>query len=108
MKAAICTAYGPPEVVRIAEVDKPVESDNELLVKVVATTVNRTDCGYRAAKPFILRFFTGLRKPKPTRSVLGTEFAGEVEAVGSRVTCFEVGDAVFGYVEGPFGAHAST
>ena len=66
--------------------------------------MNRTDCGYRAAKPFILRFFTGLIRPK--RTVLGTEFAGEVEAVGSGVTSFEVGDRVFGYIEGPFGAHA--
>jgi NADPH:quinone reductase-like Zn-dependent oxidoreductase len=106
MKAAICTGYGPPDVVRITEVDKPEASEHELLIRVEATTVNRTDCGYRAAKPFILRFFTGLRRPKPTRWVLGTEFAGEVEAVGSRVTSFKVGDTVFGYVEGPFGAHA--
>ena len=85
---------------------KPDASEHELLVKVEATTVNRTDCGYRAAKPFILRFFTGLRRPKPTRRVLGTEFAGVVEGVGSGVTAFEAGDRVFGYVEGPFGAHA--
>jgi NADPH:quinone reductase-like Zn-dependent oxidoreductase len=106
VKAAVCTRYGPPEVVRITEVDKPEASENELLVKVDATTVNRTDCGYRAAKPFILRFFTGLRRPKPSRRVLGTEFAGVVEAVGSSVISFAVGDKVFGYVEGPFGAHA--
>jgi len=106
VKAAVCTRYGPPEVVRITDVDKPVAAENELLVKVDATTVNRTDCGYRAAKPFILRFFTGLRRPKPKRRVLGTEFAGEVEAIGSSVTSFEVSDKVFGYVEGPFGAHA--
>ncbi len=106
MKAAIYTAYGPPEVVRIAEVDRPEAGEREVLIKVAATTVNRTDCGYRAAKPFILRFFTGLRRPKPTRRVLGTEFAGEVEAVGARVTTLAVGDRVFGYVEGPFGAHA--
>ena len=81
-----------------------VLKDNELLVKVHATTVNRTDCGYRAAKPFILRFFTGLIRPK--REVLGTEFAGEVEAIGNDVTSFAVGDRVFGYVEGRFGAHA--
>ena len=106
MKAAVCTRYGPPVVVQIAEVDKPEASENELLVKVEATTVNRTDCGYRAAKPFILRFFTGLRRPKPSRRVLGTEFAGEVEAIGSGVTSFEVGERVFGYLEGRFGAHA--
>jgi NADPH:quinone reductase-like Zn-dependent oxidoreductase len=80
MRAAVHTRYGPPEVVRITEVGKPKAKDNELLVKVHATTVNRTDCGYRAAKPFILRFLTGLVRPK--RKILGTEFAGEVEAVG--------------------------
>lgn len=100
------TRYGPPEVVHVTEVDAPVAGQGEVLVKVEATTVNRTDCGYRAAKPFILRFFTGLTKPKPNRSVLGTEFAGEVEAVGAGVSSFAVGDRVFGYVEGPFGAHA--
>jgi len=104
MKAAVHTRYGPPEVVRITDVDKPKARDNELLVKVHATTVNRTDCGYRAAKPFILRFFTGLIRPRVR--VLGTEFAGEVEAVGSGVASFDVGDRVFGYLEGRFGAHA--
>ena len=106
MKAAVYTRYGSPEVVRTTEVDKPEPSESEVLVKVEATTVNRTDCGYRAAKPLILRFFTGLRRPRPERRVLGTEFAGEVEAVGSGVTSFKVGDRVFGYIEGPFGAHA--
>jgi NADPH:quinone reductase-like Zn-dependent oxidoreductase len=104
MKAAVHTSYGPPDVVRITEVDKPTPKDNELLVRVYATTVNRTDCGFRAAKPFFVRFFTGLRKPKVT--VLGSEFAGEVEALGSGVMSFEVGDRVFGFTEGPFGAHA--
>src|SRR5688572_13165292 len=104
MKAAVHTRYGPPEVVRITEVNKPTAKDSEVLVKVHATTVNRTDCGFRAAKPFIVRFFTGLIRPKVT--VLGNEFAGEVEVVGSSVTSFKVGDRVFGYNEGPFGAHA--
>lgn len=104
MKAAVSTGYGPPEVVRIAEVEKPSAGDNDVLVKVHATTVNRTDCGVRGGKPFVLRFFTGLVRPRAT--VLGTEFAGEVEAVGGGVTSFQVGDRVFGYNEGPFGAHA--
>lgn len=104
MKAAVRTRYGPPEVVRISEVDTPTAKDNEMLSRVHATTVNRTDCGYRAGKPFILRFFTGVVRPRAT--VLGTEFAGEVEAVGGGVTSFEVGDRIFGYNEGPFGAHA--
>jgi NADPH:quinone reductase-like Zn-dependent oxidoreductase len=104
MKAAVHTRYGPPEVVRISEVEKPTAKDNEVLVKVHATTVNRTDCACRAAKPFFMRFFTGLVGPRAT--VLGNEFAGVVEAVGSGVTSFEVGDRVFGYSEGSFGAHA--
>ena len=72
--------------------------------KVHATTVNRTDCGVRAAKPFIYRFFLGLRRPRLT--VLGTEFAGVVEAVGGAVTSFQVGDRVFGFNGSSFGAHA--
>jgi len=104
MKAAMHTRYGPPDVVRVLEVDKPAVKANEVLVKVHATTVNRTDCGFRAAKPFIVRFFTGLLRPGVT--VLGNEFAGVVEAVGGGVTSFEPGDRVFGYCEGRFGAHA--
>lgn len=104
MKAAVHTSYGPPDVVRIADVDRPVPKGNELLVRVHATTVNRTDCGFRAARPAIARLFTGLVRPKAT--VLGTEFAGEVEAVGSDVTSFQVGDRVFGFADKPFGAHA--
>jgi NADPH:quinone reductase-like Zn-dependent oxidoreductase len=104
MKAAVQTMYGPPEVVLVSEVDKPTARDNEVLVKVHATTVNRTDCACRAAKPFFMRLFTGLIRPRET--VLGNEFAGVVEAVGGGVTSFVVGDKVFGYNEGPFGAHA--
>jgi NADPH:quinone reductase-like Zn-dependent oxidoreductase len=104
MKAAVHTRYGPPDVVRIAEVEKPAVKDNQVLVKVHATTVNRTDSGLRAAKPFVNRFFTGLRRPRVT--ILGNEFAGEVEAVGRGVTSFEVGDRVFGYNGTRFGAHA--
>jgi NADPH:quinone reductase-like Zn-dependent oxidoreductase len=104
MKAAVRTRYGPPEVVRIAEVDKPVPKDGQVLVRVHATTVNRTDCGLRAARPFIYRFFLGLRRPRLT--VLGNEFAGEVEAVGGGVTAFRPGDRVFGFDGTRFGAHA--
>jgi NADPH:quinone reductase-like Zn-dependent oxidoreductase len=104
MKAAVNTSYGPPDVVRIADVEKPTAKDNELLVKVHATTVNRTDCGFRSAKPLIVRFFTGIARPRVT--VLGNEFAGEVEAVGGGVTSFAVGDRVFGYSGDRFGAHA--
>jgi NADPH:quinone reductase-like Zn-dependent oxidoreductase len=104
MKAAVQTRYGPPDVVRIEEIDTPIPGDDEVLVWVHATTVNRTDCGFRAAHPWIVRFFSGLTKPKVT--VLGTEFAGVVEAVGDGVTSFGVGDRVFGFSEDRWGAHA--
>ena len=104
MKAAVHIRYGPPEVVRIREVDKPAVGDHDVRVKVHVATVNRTDCGFRAAEPFIVRFFSGLIKPKTT--ILGSEFAGEVEAIGGGVTSFEVGDKVFGFSENRFGAHA--
>ncbi|MGW1777948.1 NAD(P)-dependent alcohol dehydrogenase [Streptomyces sp. NPDC002143] len=104
MKAAVHNRYGPPSVVRIAEVDMPSIGDHDVLVKVHAATVNRTDCGYRAASPFFIRALTGLARPR--RTVLGTEYAGVVEAVGGGVTSFAVGDRVFGYNEGAFGTHA--
>ncbi len=104
MKAAVHNRYGPPDVVRIAEVDKPSVGEQDVLVRVHATTVNRTDCAYRAAKPFFMRLLTGLTRPR--RTVLGTEYAGVVEAVGGGVTSFAVGDRVFGYNEGAFGTHA--
>ena len=104
MKAAVQTRYGPPEVVQISEIDKPTIKADELLIKVHATTVNRTDCGFRSAKPFIVRLFSGLTRPRAT--VLGNEFAGVVEEVGSGVKSFKVGDRVFGYSDDRFGAHA--
>jgi NADPH:quinone reductase-like Zn-dependent oxidoreductase len=102
MRAVVYDKYGPPEVLRLEEVDRPVPKDDEVLVKIHATTVNRTDCGWRSAKPFIARYFTGLRRPK--RRILGSELAGEVEAVGGAVSEFKVGDHVFGV--NYFGAHA--
>jgi NADPH:quinone reductase-like Zn-dependent oxidoreductase len=104
MKAAINTVYGPPEVVQVLEIEKPVPKDNELLIKVYATTVNRTDCGFRSAEYFISRFFSGLFKPK--FKTLGNEFAGVVEVVGKNVQSFSAGDKVFGYNDVTFGAHA--
>lgn len=104
MKAAIHKIYGPPEVVRVMEVEKLVQKDNEMLIKVHATTVNRTDCGFRSAEYFISRFFSGLLRPK--FKTLGNEFAGVVEAVGKDVKSFAVGDKVFGYNDTTFGAHA--
>ncbi|HEX6255517.1 MAG TPA: alcohol dehydrogenase catalytic domain-containing protein [Euzebyales bacterium] len=104
MRAAVHTRYGPPEVVRVTDVDVPEPADGELLVRVHATTVNRTDCGYRTPTPWFARLFFGLTRPRAT--TLGSEFAGEVVAVGRDVTTFVVGDAVFGYVEPTFGGHA--
>ena len=104
MKAIVYTKYGPPEVLQLKEVDKPVPKDNEVLVSVKATTVNRTDCAMLRAKPFIMRFFTGLFKPN--NPILGTEFAGEVEAVGKNVSFFKVGDKVFGFNDMGLSAYA--
>jgi NADPH:quinone reductase-like Zn-dependent oxidoreductase len=102
MRAVVHDRYGPPEVLRLEDVERPVPNEDEVLVRIHATTVTRTDCGFRSAEFFVSRFFTGLRRPK--RKILGMELAGEVEAVGAAVTEFEVGDHVFG-VKG-FGAHA--
>jgi len=104
MKAAVNARYGPPEVVRVVEVDKPVIGGHDVLVRVHATTVNRTDCGFRAAKPFVTRFLTGVIRPRAM--ILGNEFAGVIEEVGDRVTAFTLGDRVFGFSAGRFGAHA--
>jgi NADPH:quinone reductase-like Zn-dependent oxidoreductase len=94
MKAVLRDRYGPPEVLQVGEVDPPVPADDEVLVRVRATTVNRTDCGWRRGSPFFVRYFTGIRRPR--WRILGMEFAGEVEAVGRSVTTFDVGDRVFG------------
>lgn len=104
MKAAVGTRYGPPDVVRVRRVPQPVPKADELLVRVHATTVNRTDCGFRAARPWFIRGFAGVIRPK--RTILGNEFAGVVERVGPDVERFAVGDRVFGYDDARFGAHA--
>jgi NADPH:quinone reductase-like Zn-dependent oxidoreductase len=104
MKAIVYSNYGPPEVAKLTEIEKPVPKDTEILVKVHAATVNRTDCGFRSAEYFIVRFFAGLFRPR--QKVLGCEFAGVVESVGKLVTTFKQGDRVFGYNDLQFGAHA--
>ncbi|MBK7667045.1 MAG: NAD(P)-dependent alcohol dehydrogenase [Sphingobacteriaceae bacterium] len=104
MKAAIYKNYGPPEVVQLVEVEKPSPKNNEVLIKVHASTVNRTDTGFRSAEYFISRFWSGLLKPK--NQILGNEFAGEIESVGKDVKLFKVGVKVFGYNDKTFGAHA--
>ena len=94
MKAMVCTRYGPPDVLQLQEVKKPVARDNEVLVKVYAATATATGLSARTGKPAFARLFSGLTKPKS--SILGVEFAGEIAAIGKDVTAFEVGDPVFG------------
>src|SRR5687767_2517542 len=104
MKAAVFTTYGPPDVVHEADVDTPVPGSNQVLVRVHAATVTAADRAFRSGTPRYARLFAGLRRPK--KSVLGTEFAGEVSAVGTAVTRYAVGDKVFGATDLGLGAHA--
>ncbi len=104
MKASIFTQYGAPNVLQIKDVTKPTPKDNEVLVKIHATTVNRTDCGFRSAEYFIVRLMNGLFSPK--KQILGTEFSGEVEAIGKDVKTFKIGDQVFGLNTFKFSTHA--
>ncbi len=104
MKAIVYTKYGPPEVAQLKEVATPLPKDNEVLVKVYASTVNRTDAGFRSAEYFVSRFWSGLLRPK--FQILGCEFAGIIEAVGATVTTFKPGDKVFGFNDTSFGGHA--
>lgn len=104
MKAIVHTRYGSPDVLRIADIPKPIPKDNEILLRVHAATVNRTDCGFLRARPFIVRFWSGLFGPR--YKTLGNEFAGEIETVGRGVTLFKPGDNVFGFNDTHFGAHA--
>ena len=82
MRAVVHHSYGLPEVLHIEDVPRPVPNEDEVLVKVHATSVTRTDCGFRAGEPFFARIFTGMLRPK--RPIPGLEFAGQVEAVGTR------------------------
>ena len=104
MKAIVYTQFGPPEVLQLKEVEKPLPEENEVLIKVRATTVNRTDCANLTAKPFIMRFSLGLFNPK--KKIMGTEFAGDIEAAGKAVTSFKVGDKVFGFDDSGIGSYA--
>jgi NADPH:quinone reductase-like Zn-dependent oxidoreductase len=105
VRAVVHDTYGSPDVLRIEEVAQPVPKADEVLVRIHAATVTRTDIGVRAAKPFLIRFFFGLLRPK--QRILGTELAGEIDAVGAAVTQFAVGDHVFGSTNAfKSGAHA--
>ena len=105
MKAVIYRKYGSPDVIELQEVENPTPKDDEVLIKVHATTVNRTDTATLRAKPFIIgRLLTGIFKPN--KPISGTEFSGEIEAVGKEVSSFKVGDKVFGFDDKDFGSHA--
>jgi len=97
MKASIRREYGSSNQIKIENIEKPVpkDKDNEILIKVYATTVNRTDCAILTAQPFIMRFVLGLFKPR--KIILGTDFAGEVVSIGKNVKSFKVNDKVFGF-----------
>ena len=104
IRAVVHDRYGAPDVLRVEDVPRPEPGRGDVLVRVHATTVNRTDCGFRDPRPFFVRAFSGLVRPK--HRILGTEFAGVVAATGTAVTSFAVGDRVFGVNADHFGAHA--
>ena len=110
MKAVVWTKYGPPDVLQLQEVEKPTPKEDEVLIRIYATTVTAGDCELRSLKfpiylSLVMRLWRGLMKPRGT-SILGTELAGEIEAVGKDVRRFKEGDQVFGSAGMGFGANA--
>ncbi|MEM7156761.1 MAG: NAD(P)-dependent alcohol dehydrogenase [Myxococcota bacterium] len=104
MKAVVYEEYGSPDILELREVETPTPAAGQVRVRVEATTVTLVDCEFRAGNPVVARLYTGLTRPK--RTVLGTEFAGQVEAIGPGVTRFRVGDRIFGASDEGFGTHA--
>lgn len=104
MKAAIRRNYGPPQQIKVENIEPPIPGDDDVLVKVHSTTVNRTDCANLTAKPFIMRFVLGLNKPR--KAILGTDFAGEIVQIGKNVQSLNVGDQVLGFDDMGFRSQA--
>jgi len=104
MKVAYREIYGTPEVIKITDKPIPKIRENEVLIKIYAVSVNRTDLGYLKGEPKIVRLFSGLFEPKS--KILGCEFAGKITEIGTKVTKFKVGDEVFGFDDQNFGAYA--
>lgn len=105
MKAVICKKYGNPELLKMVEIAKPTPKDDEVLVKIFATTVHIGDTRIRKAEPFLVRLIFGLFKPKKNL-ILGMEISGEIEAIGKNVKSLKVGDKVFAYTSLKFGGYA--
>ena len=105
MQAVVCPRYGSPDVLRVADLEKPAAEDNEVLVKVHAASLNALDWRRMRGAPFVVRLIEGIRKPKRPR--LGTDMAGTVEALGKGATEFHVGDEVFGVAYGAFAEYVS-
>src|SRR5688572_2236794 len=104
MKAAVRSRYGSPDVLTVKDIDPPTPNANEVLVRVHATTVNRSDYHVLIGKPFVMRFFTGFFYP--SLSVTGSDFAGQVEGMGGNAKRFKVGDKVMGFIDMGAKSHA--